>query len=360
MRKYLLFVTLPYAYSIMRPLEAEIRRRGGLVAWFIETGCPVALEKDEVQLKTVREVIDFNPIAVFAPGNYIPDFFPGVKVALFHGYAIQKRIEVVDDHFTIRGWFDIYCTQGPSSTPYFKELERKFGFFRVYETGWPKADTYFSPEVQRRPQNERPVILYPPTFTRNVCSAPYLMGEIERLAKERPWEWVITFHPKLTDPEIVDGYKRIAAENENVTFFEGPDKMPLLQRADAMLCDSSSIILEFMFLDKPVVTFRNSHPGPHLIDVQQTEEIAPAIERALTRPEELMAEIRAYTLHHEPHRDCRCSARVLDAVEDFLASGYMGLKPKPRNLIRKWKLRRRMHFWPILERLCRRNEKHLR
>ena len=45
--------------------------------------------------------------------------------------------------------------------------------------------------------------------------------------------------------------------------------MPLLQRADAMLCDSSSIILEFMFLDKPVVTFRNSHPGPHLIDVDR-------------------------------------------------------------------------------------------
>ena len=87
-----------------------------------------------------------------------------MKVALFHGYAIQKRIEAVDDHFTVRGWFDIYCTQGPSSTPYFKELEKKYGFFRVYETGWPKADTYFSPEVQRKPQNDHPVILYPPTF----------------------------------------------------------------------------------------------------------------------------------------------------------------------------------------------------
>ena len=135
-----------------------------------------------------------------APGNYIPDFIPGVKVALFHGYAIQKRIEAVDDHFTVRGWFDIYCTQGPSSTPYFKELEKKYGFFRVYETGWPKADTYFSPEVQRKPQNDHPVILYPPTFTRNVCSAPHLMAEIDRLAKTHPWDWVITFHPKLTDP----------------------------------------------------------------------------------------------------------------------------------------------------------------
>ena len=317
-KKYLLFVTLPYAYSILRPLEHEIRRRGDSAAWFIEADCPVALEEGEVHLKTIREAVDYNPVAVFAPGNYIPDFFPGVKVALFHGYAIQKRIEAVDDHFTVRGWFDIYCTQGPSSTPYFKELERQYGFFRVYETGWPKADTYFSPETQLRPRNDRPVILYPPTFTRNVCSAPHLMKEIELLAKTKPWDWIITFHPKLTDPDIIAGYKRIAAENDNVTFFEGPDKMPLLQRADAMLCDSSSIILEFMFLDKPVVTFRNSHPGPHLIDVDRPEKVGPALERALSRPEELMREIRAYTMHHEPHRDCRCSARVLDAVDDYI------------------------------------------
>ena len=348
-KKYLLFVTLPYAYSILRPREHEIRRCGDSAAWFIEADCPVALEEGEVHLKTIREAVDYNPVAVFAPGNYIPDFFPGVKVALFHGYAIQKRIEAIDDHFTVRGWFDIYCTQGPSSTPYFKELERQYGFFRVYETGWPKADTYFSPETQLRPRNDRPVILYPPTFTRNVCSAPHLMKEIELLAKTKPWDWIITFHPKLTDPDIIAGYKRIAAENDNVTFFEGPDKMSLLQRADAMLCDSSSIILEFMFLDKPVVTFRNSHPGPHLIDVDRPEKVGPALERALSRPEELMREIRAYTMHHEPHRDCRCSARVLDAVDDYIARGHAGLKRKPLNLIRKWKLRRQMRYYPLLE-----------
>lgn len=185
-----------------------------------------------------------------------------MKVALFHGYAIQKRIEAIDDHFTVRGWFDIYCTQGPSSTPYFKELERQYGFFRVYETGWPKADTYFSPETQLRPRNDRPVILYPPTFTRNVCSAPHLMKEIELLAKTKPWDWIITFHPKLTDPDIIAGYKRIAAENDNVTFFEGPIRCRSCSEPTRCCATVRRSFWSSCSSTKPVVTFRNSHPGP--------------------------------------------------------------------------------------------------
>ena len=350
-KNYLLFATLPYAYSILRPLQAEIRRRGGTAAWFLEPTCPDSLQDDELRLKTVREVIDFNPVAVFTPGNYIPDFFPGVKVDVFHGYAIQKRLAAVDDHFSIRGWFDIYCTQGPSSTPGFREQESKYGFFRVYETGWPKADTYFSEEMQRLPRNRRPVVLYSSTFTRTLTSTPHLADEIERLVARYDWEWIFMFHPGLTDPAILGRYARIAAASDRVTFLGNTFDASAMQRADVLLCDSSSIILEFMFLDKPVVTFCNSHPGPYLIDVQRPEEVGPAIERALTRPEALMAEIRAYTMYHEPHRDCRCSARVLDAVDDFLARGRVGLKRKPLNLVRKWKLRRQMHYWPFWERL---------
>lgn len=124
-----------------------------------------------------------------------------------------------------------------------------------------------------------------------------------------------------------------------------------MNQSDVMLCDSSSIILEFMFLNKPVVTFRNSHPGPYLLDVREPQEVGPAIERALTRPDDLMREIHDYTMFHEPHRDGRCAARVLDAVDDFLERGHAGLKRKPLNLVRRWKMRRKYHYWPLLERL---------
>ena len=350
MKRYLFFATLPYAYPILRPLEDEIRRRGEEAAWFIDPECPVMLREDELQLKTVQEVMQFNPIAVFSPVRYVPDFFPGVKVSVFHGYANRKRFEAVDDHFTIRGCFDIYCAQGPSSTPVFKELERKYGYFRAYDTGWPKADLYFTPEMQRLPQNERPVILYSSTFTRGLTSAPLLAEEVERLVAEKPWEWIFMFHPML-DPAVSSRYERIAAAYGNAHYVGNTFDMEPLRRADVMLCDSSSIIIEFMFLNKPVVTFRNSHPGPYLLDVREPQEVGPAIERALTRPDGLMREIHDYTMFHEPHRDGRCAARVLDAVDDFLERGHVGLKRKPLNLVRRWKMRRKFHYWPLIERL---------
>lgn len=72
MKRYLLYVTLPYAYSILRPLEHEIRRRGGEAAWFVEKGCPVVLEEDEVRLGTIREAVAYNPIAVLRRATISP------------------------------------------------------------------------------------------------------------------------------------------------------------------------------------------------------------------------------------------------------------------------------------------------
>ena len=47
-------------------------------------------------------------------------------------------------------------------------------------------------------------------------------------------------------------------------------------------------------------------------------------------------------------------ARVLDAVDDYIVRGHAGLKRKPLNLVRKWKLRRQLHYYPLLEKFRRR------
>lgn len=338
-KHYLLFASLNYAYSILRPLEEEILRRGDEAAWYIEKECDDLLTPQERRLYTFKEVKEYNPIAIFAPGNFIYDFFPGVKVAVFHGYPMRKRIEKIDDHFTIRNWFDIYCTQGPSSTPYFKELEAKHKFFRVYETGWCKVDAFYSPLLLPEPKRDAPTVLYSPTFSKGISSAWALRDTIDALAAEKPWHWIITFHPKLDDPQLIKDYEDIAARHSNVEFRKINKGLETFRESDVMLCDSSSITVEYMLLDKPVVTYRNTHPGKHLLDVTDTALVGPAIEQALTRPDTLMQNIREYTSQHEAHRDGKNSARVLDAVDDFILNYKGKIRKKPLNLLRKIKLR---------------------
>lgn len=343
-KHYLFFVSVAYSYPILRPLQDEILRRGDEVAWFIESDCPVMLERNERWLRSVHEVMEYQPIAVFAPGNYIYDFFPGVKVSLFHGYPINKRGDEKDDHFSVRGWFDVYCTQGETSTLPFKELERKYGFFKVYETGWCKGDTFVK-EREHTTHNARPVVLYSTTFTKSVTSAPYLFDTIKRLAKEKDWDWILSFHPKFDDMDVLKRYKELAKDCSNITFHEtGLVDAALLNRADVLLSDASSVIVEFMMLDKPVVTYYNTTPGKHLLNVTDVNAIEPALEKAISRPAELMEHIRAYVHKHESHLDGESSARVLDAVNNYIWYYQGRTRTKPWNLVRKFKLRWRVGY----------------
>src|SRR5262245_57306205 len=144
MSRYLLFVSELYALAILRPLQAAIRARGDEAAWFFERDVLAGhLRGDELRLPTVQAVMDWKPGAVLVPGNWVPQFFPGLKVEVFHGFSVGKRSEA-RGHFRIRGFFDLYCTQGPDTTGPFRELARRHGYFRVEETGWPKLYPLFA------------------------------------------------------------------------------------------------------------------------------------------------------------------------------------------------------------------------
>lgn len=352
-RRFLLYAEQDYAYSILRPLQWAIGARGGEARWFFagEEVDPSHLEPGEQRLMDVAEVRAWEPEVVLVPGNMVPAFIPGLKVAVFHGFNVAKAGRSDDrGHFNIRGCFDLYCTQGPSSTHEFQRRAVRYGYFRVVETGWPALDPLFRPEIPagREPvlpaADGRPRILLCSTFTPRLSAAPQLLETVRRLRDTGRWQWLIQFHPKM-DPAVVAAYRSL--ENENLSFIDTRNVLPLLRTADAMVCDTSSVMLMFLLQHKPVVTFRNQSRGDrsHLLDITRVEALEGAIEEALSQPPELMARVKALAGDLHPYTDGCSSERVLDAVDKCLRQGRAGLKDKPRNGLRNLKERRKLRYW---------------
>ena len=167
-KRYLMYIAQDYAYSMLRPLQAEILLQGGEVAWFLEGDqvSPAYLKETEVRLSSIRDIKKWNPDAVFVPGNVVPHFIPGIKVGVFHGFNSGKRGDE-RGHFNIRGFFDLYCTQGPNTTQKFQALAKQHGFFKVVETGWPNLDPLFLPDTSNPyiiEKDTRPTVLLCSTF----------------------------------------------------------------------------------------------------------------------------------------------------------------------------------------------------
>ncbi|WP_174208804.1 CDP-glycerol--glycerophosphate glycerophosphotransferase [Vibrio rumoiensis] len=345
-KKYLMYISQNYSYAILRPLQHVIRQQGGEVRWFFEgkEANPSFLKNDEVRLNSIEEVKGWNPDAVFVPGNIVPRFIPGVKVGVFHGFHSGKRQM---QHFKIRGCFDLYCTQGPNTTEKFQELAKEHGFFKVKETGWSTLDPLFTP-ITDNPyvdkSDTRSTILLCSTFTERLSCAETIFDTIKELSQTGKWRWLVQFHPKMAK-STVDKYKSI--QNENLTFIETDDVIPLLQAADVMLCDTSSILLMFLLQRKPVVTFNNQIPLDHLLNITQVNEIEQSLELALSHPVDLMSAIDSYCEELHPYTDGKSSERVIAATNELIEQGLAGLKKKPLNFVRHYKLRKKLNYWKL-------------
>ncbi len=345
-KKYLMYISQNYSYAILRPLQKVIRSQGGEVRWFFEgkEANPEYLNTDEIQLHSVEAVKAWKPDAVFVPGNIVPRFIPGIKVGVFHGFHSGKRQM---QHFKIRGCFDMYCTQGPNTTEKFQELAKEHGFFKVTETGWSTLDPLFTPVVNNPyidKDDTRPTVLFCSTFTERLSCAETVFEKIKELSLNGKWRWLVQFHPKMAK-STVEKYKSI--QNDNLTFIETDDVIPLLQATDVMLCDTSSILLMFLLQRKPVVTFNNQVPLEHLLNITEVNDIENALSLSMSKPEPLMKAIDDYCEQLHPYQDGKTCERVIAATNELIETGLNGLKKKPLNLIRHYKLRKKLNYWKI-------------
>ena len=318
--KTILFCMNPYSFGILEPVMQVLKEKNYEYIWFVRVAI---LEKfpyqDQSYTTKIEDLIRFKSNAIFVQGNEVPHYLRGVKTQVFHGLAGEKK-----SHFRIRSYFDLYLTQGPYFTKWFSEAAAKHKDFSVVETGWPKLDVYgkelhkYDTDKQTllKKSKAKKIILYAPTFSPSLTSAPHLLTQIEELANSKQYLIVIKFHD-LMAKDLIDSYKKLSMCFENVLFIEERNIIKYLLIADLMISDTSSVVYEFLLLDKPVITFKNNSLAVKWDNqLSYNGLVKRVVENLLEDPfkQERLNILREY----HPYTDGNSAKRMVDTVEEYI------------------------------------------
>lgn len=338
--KCVLFCQNNYAFGILEPIKTYLVDNGHEYIWYVN---PKIIQdypyKNEPYTTSIGELITYQSDAIFVPGNEVPHYLRGVKVQVFHGLAGEKK-----GHFRIRHYFDLYLTQGPFFTKRFMEFKNKYKDFEVIETGWPKLDIYGTEKAKYEAEkqllleqnNASKVLLYAPTFSPKLTSAPHLVDQIKSLAKNHPdYLILLKFHPLMAE-NWLDVYRKLAQETPNIIFETEKNIIKFLLMADIMISDTSSVIYEFLLLDKPVITFKNISENivwENSFDYKQLENLVVS---NLTEDTFSKTRKEIYNNYH-PYNDGKSAERMVKAVEEYIRRNGVPERRK-LSLFRRYKI----------------------
>ena len=318
--KTILFCMNPYSFGILEPVMQVLKEKKYEFIWFVRTAI---LEKfpyqDQRFTSKIEDLVRFNSDAIFVPGNEVPYYLRGVKTQVFHGLAGEKK-----GHFRIRNYFDLYLTQGPYFTKWFSEAAAKHKDFSVVETGWPKLDVYgkelhkYDTDKQTllKKSKAKKIILYAPTFSPSLTSASHLFTQIEKLAKSKEYLILIKFHD-LMAADLIDSYKKLSMSFENVLFIEERNIIKYLLISDLMISDTSSVVYEFLLLDKPVITFKNNSLAIKWDNQLLFKGLVNRVAENLLEDPFKQQRLEILKEYH-PYTDGNSAKRMVDAVEKYI------------------------------------------
>ena len=318
--KTILFCMNPYSFGILEPVMQVLKEKKYEYIWFVRTAI---LEKfpyqDQRFTSKIEDLVRFNSDAIFVPGNEVPHYLRGVKTQVFHGLAGEKK-----SHFRIRSYFDLYLTQGPYFTRWFSKAASKHKDFSVVETGWPKLDVY-GKELHKydsdkvtllKKSKAKKIILYAPTFSPSLTSASHLLTQIEELAKSKEYLIVIKFHDLMAE-DLIDSYKKLSMRFKNVLFIEERNIIKYLLIADLMISDTSSVVYEFLLLDKPVITFKNSSLAIKWDNQLSFSGLVKRVAKNLLEDPFKQQRLKILKEYH-PYTDGNSAKRMVEAVEKYI------------------------------------------
>jgi len=333
--KFLFYISKKYSIPIIEPIVEYLEQTDHEYAFFVSGKVQAFLPESWLAAEIHISVITaktFNPDFVLVPGNFVDFRIPGIKVQLFHGLGVEKS-----SHYKIRHFFDVYCTSGPFVTKRFLALKKKYKYFEILETGWPKVDHILSfPIADLAKKYEIPLakknILFAPTHSSKMESATELMNVIPQIIREDEF-WLIKFH-ELMNKNLVSEFKQKLSSN--VYFIEDFDITPYLHAADLLISDTSSVIYEFMLLDKPVISYKTQSRLNKGMNITDPTVLRDAIDWSLANPGNHYEQRKKHIQEINPYLDGKISQRlIMNLIEN---KDKLSSVKKPLNLFRKMQI----------------------
>ena len=234
--------------------------------------------------------------------------------------------------------FDIHFLTSPLHRQQTENTIKKYKLedrnIKLYETGYAKSDELLSGKFCRNEilkelnlDSSLKTVLYAPSWDEGLSLRAFGEKVIEEILKIKNINLIVKLHPISYCPEDGPNYefytgginwieklKRFES-NENFRHVPSNNIDPLLEASDAMVTDLSSVALEFIILDKPVIyidcpeffektlkkTYSNfgnttaeyvkndpkANAGRHVgLVVNETGQLKEAIIRSLEKPNE--------------------------------------------------------------------------
>jgi len=317
-----LFLGQPFHYGILRPVFDALSYRHRVLL-----------------TPHVRELEDFDPdviVVAESVSGFLRRYLPqSLFVWVRHG-LISKNTTC----FAARE-ADFAClTSEASKQWYIARGGRPRRDFWI--TGYPQLDPLFRGDPLPVPLQlsvEKKTVLYAPTWTKGLSSAPMLGERVVDLIRGNRDDvsLVVKPHPvtALHHPEWLDIWRELAASDPDVHLIDDPaaNVIPYLQRADILVSDASSVIFQYLALDRPIVLLTNpgrrevTHFDPNGIEwqwrdvgaeVHDVDQLAAAVSAGLDDPT-LGSDRRAHYRRElfGDYTDGRAAERIAERITEL-------------------------------------------
>ena len=385
----IIFVYLP-GWIFLFPLSLIVPKKEGLVVFigrdngkfldnvkylfiyaFKEKGAEIKFLTEDVRTYKLLKIYNFpvifhpsfisfltllrTPLVVVDNRDWIRKYkvyllIKAIKVQLWHGVGF-KKIEADNPalyrNFLIRIWNILRCRMPEydllvSTSSFYTEnvFKNAMKYREIKEFGYPRNDVFFRQRteldyietdsqvierIKKLKDLGYKVIVYTPTFRDNSENDPIKGGfiNLERLrafSQKHKFAFIVKFHP-----EVKFHFKE--GELFPVFFYKkNKDIYPLLPESDLLVTDYSSIYMDYILMDKPVIFFPYDYetyvkidrelqfdynwitPGPK---VYTQHELEDEIERILIKGEDDYFERRKAILNLAfKYKDGRASERI--------------------------------------------------